>query len=190
MARLRLCCLVLFDPFSSRLIAISSVFLPFCPSVLRRACICPAENTKRTKIGILTDLFPFFQIWYFPHIILCCIIVPNLFEVGKYFNSEQELLLLECDRGGESKWSESVLQGEEGRIWFPSKINDHSWSWRYRISNYLRHCCLIWNVRLFYHFIKGNIASKFTNFFWGLYIQQHDVICSSPSSSKTSQPAG
>ena len=73
MARLRLCCLVLFDPFSSRLIAISSVFLPFCPSVLRRACICPAENTKRTKIGILTDLFLFFKYNIF-HISSCVVL--------------------------------------------------------------------------------------------------------------------
>ena len=74
MARLRLCCLVLFDPFSSRLIAISSVFLPFCPSVLRRACICPAENTKRTKIGILTDFFLFLKYPFHFHISYCIVL--------------------------------------------------------------------------------------------------------------------
>ena len=175
-----------FQPANRNLVSLPSLLSLSSQTSLH----LPGREYKKNKNRNFDRFVPFFFKYDIFHISSCVVLSLYLFGVGKYFNSEQELLLLECDRGGESKWSESVLQGEEGRIWFPSKINDHSWRRRYRISNYLRHCCLIWNVRLFYHFIKGNIASKFTNFFWGLYIQQHDVICSSPSSSKTSQPAG
>ena len=42
-----------------------------------------------------------------------------------------------CEWGG-GKWCESVQQGEEGWIWFPSKINDHI----FKIQHFkLNPCC-------------------------------------------------